>query len=32
MLPIQNPLLGASRIHGELLKLGLAVAQSSVGK
>ena len=27
-----NPLLGAPRIHGELLKLGFEVAQSSVAK
>jgi hypothetical protein len=32
MLSIENPLWGAPRIHGELLKLGFAVAQSSVGK
>jgi hypothetical protein len=31
MLSIENPLWGAPRIHGELLKLGFAVAQSSVG-
>ena len=29
-MSIENPLWGASRIHGELLKLGFAVAQSSV--
>src|SRR5258705_8657154 len=29
-MSIENPLWGAPRIHGELLKLGLAVAQSSV--
>ena len=29
---IDNPLWGAPRIHGELLKLGLEVAQSSVAK
>ena len=29
---IENPLWGAPRIHGELLKLGFAVAQSSVAK
>src|ERR1700726_874002 len=29
---VENPLWGAPRIHGELLKLGLAVAQSSVAK
>ncbi len=27
-----NPLWGASRIHGELLKLGIAVAQSTVAR
>jgi putative transposase len=27
-----NPLWGAPRIHGELLKLGIAVAQSTVAK
>src|SRR6202790_3513324 len=27
-----NPLWGAPRIHGELLKLGIAVAQSTVSK
>jgi hypothetical protein len=29
---IENPLWGAPRIHGELLKLGFKVAQSSVAK
>src|SRR5260370_34313665 len=29
---IKNPLWGAPRIHGELLKLGFEVAQSSVAK
>src|SRR3984957_9457003 len=29
---VQNPLWGAPRIHGELLKLGFEVAQSSVAK
>ena len=29
---IENPLWGAPRIHGELLKLGFDVAQSSVAK
>ena len=29
---IENPLWGAPRIHGELLKLGFAVAQSTVAK
>jgi hypothetical protein len=28
----ENPLWGAPRIHGELLKLGLQVAQSTVAK
>src|ERR1700756_470406 len=28
----ENPLLGAPRIHGELLKLGFEMAQSSVAK
>ena len=28
----ENQLWGAPRIHGELLKLGLSVAQSSVAK
>jgi hypothetical protein len=27
-----NPLSGAPRIHGELLKLGIAVAQSAVAR
>ena len=27
-----NPLLGAPRIHGELLKLGVDIAQSTVAK
>jgi len=27
-----NPLWGAPRIHGELLKLGIEVAESTVGK
>jgi hypothetical protein len=31
-MSIVNPLWGAPRIHGELLKLGFAVAQSSVAK
>jgi transposase InsO family protein len=31
-MSIENPLRGASRIHGELLKLGFEVAQSSVAK
>src|ERR1700719_2457733 len=31
-MSIENPLWGAPRIHGELLKLGLAVAQSSVAR
>jgi hypothetical protein len=29
---IENPLWGAPRIHGELLKLGFEIAQSSVAK
>jgi hypothetical protein len=29
---VENPLCGASGIHGELLKLGFEVAQSSVAK
>src|ERR1700686_2437057 len=31
-MSMENPLWGAPRIHGELLKLGLEVAQSSVAK
>jgi hypothetical protein len=31
-MSIENPLWGAPRIHGELLKLGYKVAQSSVAK
>src|ERR1700716_355260 len=31
-MSMENPLWGAPRIHGELLKLGFEVAQSSVGK
>jgi len=31
-ISIENPLWGAPRIHGELLKLGLEIAQSSVAK
>ena len=31
-MSIENPLWGALRIHGELLKLGFEVAQSSVAK
>ena len=31
-MSIDNPLWGAPRIHGELLKLGFAVAQSTVAK
>jgi transposase InsO family protein len=31
-MSIENPLWGGPRIHGELLKLGFAVAQSSVAK
>ena len=29
---MENPFLGAQRIHGELLKFGFEVAQSSVAK
>ena len=31
-MSVENPFWGAPRIHGELLKLGLEVAQSSVAK
>jgi transposase InsO family protein len=31
-MSVENPLWGAPRIHGELLKLGFEVAQSSIGK
>src|SRR5258708_7031206 len=31
-MSLENPLWGAPRIHGELLKLGLEIAQSSVAK
>ena len=31
-MSVDNRLWGAPHIHGELLKLGLAVAQSTVGK
>jgi transposase InsO family protein len=31
-MSLANPLWGAPRIHGELLKLGIAVGQTSVGK
>jgi hypothetical protein len=31
-ISVDNPLWGAPRIHGELLKLGFGVAQSSVAK
>jgi hypothetical protein len=31
-MTIDNPLWGAPHIHGELLKLGFTVAQSTVGK
>ena len=31
-MSIENPLWGAPRIHGELLKLGIEVAQSNVAK
>jgi hypothetical protein len=29
---VENPLWGVPRIHGELLKLGFEVAQSSIAK
>ena len=32
LLSMENPLWGAPRIHGELLKLGIEVAQSTVAK
>src|SRR5436853_187227 len=32
LMSVDNPLWGAPRIHGELLKLGFEVAQSSVAK
>ena len=31
-MSIPNPLWGAPRIHGELLKLGIVVSQATVGK
>jgi hypothetical protein len=31
-MSVENPLWGAPRVHGELLKLGFEVAQSSVAK
>jgi hypothetical protein len=31
-MSVENPLLGAPRIHGEVLKLGYDVAQSTVSK
>ena len=31
-MSVENPFWGAPRIHGELLKLGFEVAQSSVAK
>jgi hypothetical protein len=31
-MSVENPLWGAPRFHGELLKLGFEVAQSSVAK
>src|ERR1700756_3716166 len=31
-MSIENPLWGAPRLHGELLKLGFEIAQSSVAK
>ena len=32
LMSLENPLWGAPRVHGELLKLGFEVAQSSVAK
>ena len=32
LMSTENPLWGAPRIHGELLKLGFGIAQSSVAK
>ena len=31
-MSVENPLWGAPRIHGELLKLGIEAAQSTVAK
>jgi hypothetical protein len=31
-MSVENPLWGVPRIHGELLKLGFEIAQSSVAK
>jgi hypothetical protein len=31
-MSLENPLLGAPRIHGELLKLGIDIGETSVGK
>jgi hypothetical protein len=31
-MSIANPLWGAPRIHGELLKLGIDVSQATVGR
>jgi hypothetical protein len=31
-MSIVNPMWGAPRIHGELLKLGIAIGQTSVAK
>ena len=31
-MSLANPLWGAPRIHGELLKLGIAIGQTSVAK
>jgi hypothetical protein len=31
-MSLANPLWGASRIHGELLKLGIDVRQATVGR
>jgi hypothetical protein len=31
-MSLANPLWGAPRIHGELLKLGIEVSQATVGR
>jgi hypothetical protein len=31
-MSLENPFLGAPRIHGELLKLGIDIGETSVGK
>ncbi len=31
-MSLENPLWGATKIHGELLKLGIQVAQSTISK